>query len=285
MRKREFKFGLLFLLNLFYFPSHCAAIERISTVGAREAALASAVVALPGSFCVFHNQALLTENRVPSICASFRQPYFIRGLTESALSVIYPTSFSVLAIGITQTAIATYKESSFGISIAKRLSGKLSAGLLFNYFDLSFPEDGRHKGSFQVDGGLSYEYSRLLILGLHVGNIASTKIETFQNTLSFGTVIRGGASLKLTENILLTSEGAYEASTGISFRCGTEYLFNSAFRIRGGMSTKPFQHSFGFGYWWNFCQLDFAMVHHELLGYSPILSISFSLKQDGKHNF
>ncbi len=277
MSKRDLKIGLSVHLLVLLLTFNSVAIERASAVGARETALSLAVVALPGYFSVFHNQAFLTENSSSSLSLSYRQPYFIRGYSESALSLVYPTKTAVFAVGVTQTAIASYRESNIGISIAKELAGKLSAGILFNYFCLNFPEINRQKGSFQVDGGLRYQLTDRLSLGFHLRNIVCSKLETFQYNLSFPLQIRGGASYLLTERILLAGETVLERNSGIGIRCGTEYVIRRTFRVRGGISTNPFQHTVGFGYCWNFCQLDFAMVHHEILGYSPSFSISFSL--------
>ena len=278
MYKRDLKIGLLVHLLALLLTFNSVAIERVSAVGARETALSLAVVALSGSFSVFHNQAFLTENRSSALSVSYRQPYFIRGYSESALSLVYPTKTAVFAMGITQAAIASYKETNIGISIAKVLSRKLSAGILFNYFYLNFPEVNRQKGSFQVDGGIRYHLSERLSLGFHLRNIVCSKVKTFQYNLSFPLIIRGGASYCLTERILLAGETFFERDPGIGVRCGTEYLIRSTFRVRGGISTNPFQHSVGFGYSWNFCQLDFALVHHEILGYTPLLSLNFNFK-------
>ena len=99
MYKRDLKIGLLVHLLALFLTFNSAAIERVSAVGARETALSLAVVALSGSFSVFHNQAFLTENSSSSLSVSYRQPYFIRGYSESALSLVYPTKTAVFAIG------------------------------------------------------------------------------------------------------------------------------------------------------------------------------------------
>jgi hypothetical protein len=280
MCKRDFKIGLSFYLLTLLIAPNGSAVERVSSIGAREAALAMAVISLSGSFSVFHNQASLTDNKCSAVSLSYRQPHFIRGYSESVISLVYPTTAAVFAIGISQVAIAAYKESNFGISIAKVLTRKLSAGLLFNYFNLNLPEEGRQTGSFQVDGGIRFRSSNRLSLGLHIRNIISSKAETFQYSLSFPPVIRGGASLLLTEKILLTTETVFTQSCGLGLRYGIEYLLNDNFRVRGGIASKPFQHSFGFGYSWQRCQLDFAMVHHEALGYTPSFSITFCLNRN-----
>ena len=253
-----------------------SAIERATVIGAREAALAMAVISLPGSFSVFHNQAFLAVDRTISAGVTFRQPCFIKGYSESAISFILPAHDVVFAMGITHTGVANYSESSAGLAIAKKLTRKLSAGLLFNYHSLNFPECGRSKGSFQLDGGLAYTYSEMLSLGFHIRNIISSPFTTFQYQITFPLLIRGGASCRLTERIMLCTEMAYERGSGLDFRFGSEYLLRENFFLRGGISTRPFQHSIGFGYKWNDCQLDFSLVHHEILGYTPIFSLTYN---------
>jgi hypothetical protein len=279
MRKRDLKTGLLICLFVHFFTIRSSAIERVTATGAKEAALAQAVVAQPGFFSVFHNQAFLTENKVPSLAVCYRQPYFIKGYHESALSIVYPIHAAVLAIGLAQSAIASYKETSLGISIAKILTRKLSAGVLFNYTFLNLPEVNRYIGSYQVDGGLAFKYSDKLSLGLHFRNFLRTNAETFQYNFSCPLEVRSGASYKLTENILLAGESTWEKKSGYGIRLGSECRVASNLCLRGGLVTKPFQHTFGFGYSWNFCQLDFAMVHHEILGYSPLLSVNFNFNK------
>ena len=279
MSHRDLKTGLIIKLIVFLLPSTGSAIERVAAAGAREAALSQAVVALPVSFSVFHNQAFLTENLNFGVNLCYRQPYFIQEYHQSALSLVCPVPAAVFAIGVSQSAIADYKESNIGISIAKKLSEKISAGILINYFFLNFPENGGHKGSFQVDGGIGYRFSKRLFMGFHLRNIAQSKIETFQYNLSFPLIIRGGVSYMLTEQIMMATEAVFDKENMLCFRNGLEYRILEYFWIRGGISTKPFQHSFGLGYSWNLFQLDFAMVHHEILGFTPTFSVSIKIQK------
>lgn len=278
MRTRDLKTCLLLQLFAIVLAAHCFAIQRVTAVGARETALSMATIALPGLFSVFHNQALLAENRIPSASISYRQPYSIHGYHESALSLVYPIPTAVLAIGLSQSAVVGYNESAVGISIAKKLTKRLSAGILFNYFDFNLPETGQHRGSVQVDGGIGYKLSDKLSLGLHLRNIVSTKCETFQYTYYFRRVVRGGAAFGLSERILLVAEAIYENMDGVGLRCGMELKLLENFVTRSGVSTNPFQHSFGFGYTWNSCQLDFSLVHHEILGFTPLLSVNIKFR-------
>lgn len=270
-----------------------SAIERITVVGAREAALSMAVISLPVSFSIFHNQAFLAidqtklaSSRIGSAGVSFRQPYALKGYSESALSIVIPAHDIVFGFGITHTGIANYSESSVGLAISKRLTRKLSAGLLFNYFTFSLPESGGNKGSFQLDGGIAYQYSEFLSFGFHLRNIICSSLSTFQYNITFPLLVRGGASCRLTEKILLSAEISLETGlekeSGPNLHFGMEYSVRENFFLRGGISTRPFQHSAGFGYKWNACQLDFGLVHHEILGYSPIFSLTYNFTHPPK---
>jgi len=279
MLDKDLKTGLLFLIFAMAWASNSPAIERVGSVGARETALSLATVALPGSFTVFHNQAFLTDIRDISASLCYRNPYLVEGFHESALAITLPVPSAVFAVALSQSAITNYHESNIGFSIAKRLTARVSAGILFNYFDLNLPESGRHKGSIQVDGGIGIQYSRRLAMGFHLRNILFTKAETFQYTFDFPLTLRSGVAYRLSERILLLAEAVFAEKAGCGLRLGTEFKLLDAFHVRGGFSTTPFKLCFGFVYLWNLSQLDFSMVHHELLGFTPMLSFSFNLKR------
>lgn len=286
MFKKDLKTGLFVFFIFLSFEG--STVERVSTIGAREASLSLAVISQPGAFSVFHNQALLTAdatslkgNYPVAAAVSYRQPFLVKGYGESALSIVLPSHDIVFAVGIAHSGIENYSESSFGLALAKRLTRKLSAGLLFNYFTFNLPESGRSKGSFQLDGGLACHWSEYLSFGLHFQNIISTPCSTFQNKVNFPIHLRGGASCRLTEKILLSTESGFETISGdkkrfiLNLRLGMEYLLQKDFYLRGGVSAHPFQHTIGFGYTWKSCQIDFALVHHELLGYTPVFSLTY----------
>jgi hypothetical protein len=275
MRTRDLKTGLLFQLCTFVMAFNGFSSHRVTVAGAKESALALATIALSTPFSVFHNQALLTAVKYPSVGISYRQPFSIKNYHETTLSVVCPIHMAVLSLGLSQAAVESYAESEIGISLAKKLAENLSVGVLFNYFDLNLPETGRHLGSFQVDGGVGFNVSEKLSLGLHLRNIVSTKAETVQNYLSFPRVARGGVACILTERILLLAETIYEKRAGCGFRCGAEIALLENFCLRGGLATNPFEHSFGFGYGWSYCQFDFSMVHHDMLGFTPMVSFHF----------
>ena len=79
MCKRDLIIGLLIGTSALFLAGKAVAIERVTWVGARESGLSQAMAAVPGPFSVFNNQAFLTENTIPIVAISYRQPYFIPG--------------------------------------------------------------------------------------------------------------------------------------------------------------------------------------------------------------
>lgn len=279
MKFIHLKPGLIFPLLFVFFSLAGHSIERNQTSGARESALANATVALPTSFAIFHNQALLSEQKYPSLAVSYSQPYAVRGFHQSQLSLIWPIYAAVLGVGCAQSSLSNYHETNLGLAISKNLSGKIAAGIMINYFDVCLPESGQHRGAFQIDGGFLYKPSEKLYLGLHFQNIAQSRLETFQYHMTFPARIRAGLSYRLTDQLLLAGESRIELWSEVGFRIGLEYQILNSFWIRGGLSSNTFQHSFGFGYALRKFQVDFTIVHHVILGFTPVFAINLNLGQ------
>ena len=269
---------LLVLPSCFLCPTNCEAADRSTGAGARESALGLATVALPTSFSIFYNPALLTEYSAPWLTAGFCQPYVVAGYQVNQLALGFGLVGTTFGFGVSQVSVASYHETNLGFSIAKRLSGRCSAGVMINYFVLNLPESGQHRGAFQVDGGFSFKVSKRLFLGCHFQNLLQSRLETFQYHVTFPILLSSGFSYYLTDQLLLAGETHLGQLTELEFRSGLEYEPFRHFWLRGGMLSNPFRHAFGFGYVRKRFQLDFAAIHHALLGFSPVFSITFQLK-------
>lgn len=278
MKLSNLPFLLLILPSCLLGPTHCEGAERSTGAGARESALGLATVALPTSFSIFYNPALLTEYNSPWLTAGFCQPYAVAGYRVNQLALGFGMVGTTFGIGISQVSVFSYHETNLGIAIAKKLSGKCSAGLMINYFDLNLPESGQHRGTLQVDGGLYFKVSEKLFLGCHFQNVLQSRLETFQYHLTFPILLSCGLSYHLTDQLLLAGETQLGLLTAMEFRSGLEFEPFRHFWLRGGMLSNPFRHAFGFGYAKKRFQLDFAAIHHPILGFSPVFSITFQLK-------
>jgi len=277
MKRAILKSRLLTLATFFIFFSKGYSIGDNNQVGAREAALANASVAIISPFSVFHNQAAMARFKNIAIAVDYRQPYLIDGFSSKALAFVIPTSLSNFAVGIQQKGIPGYSESRFGLSMARTLGNRVSVGIQFNYFMIDFPEQGSHRGTFLIEFGMLYQTSDNLSIGLHIFNPSRASIESLNFKSELPVSATAGIALKPSANLVFVSAVAFSLDNPLNVRMGIEYQFSDSFFFRGGLSGKPVRHSAGIGYKCrNFC-VDFAIVHHETLGYTPSISLTLNL--------
>ena len=67
-----------------------------------------------------------------------------------------------------------------------------------------------------------------------------------------------------------------------SLKTGIEYLFLENISLRGGIGTGPVKTNFGFGYSANNLKFDAAVWYHQILGFSPSLSLSYAFESSNK---
>lgn len=273
MKGATVKTWLLTLALFFIFLSKGYSIGDQTQVGAREVSLGNASVALISPFSVYHNQAALAWIKRVSVAVDYRQPFLIDGFAESALAAVIPTPVSNFAFSVQQNGIPGYNESRFGFAMAKTLGKRFSAGLQFNYFLVDFPEQGSSKGAFLIEFGVLFQTSNNVTIGLHIFNPAQASIESLNLKSNLPVSATTGISIKPSDNLLFVSAVSYCINHPLNIRMGIEYQFSDCFFLRGGISGKPFKHSAGLGYKSHYFETDFAIVHHQTLGYTPSISL------------
>jgi hypothetical protein len=270
---------LIVILLLFIHTKPAFPFERDFAVGSREKALANAVVAVSGPFSVFHNQAFLSDAKSFAIAVDYSQPYLIKGFSDRTAAVILPTPTAIFALSITQSGIPGYSETNYGFVLSKSLGKRFSAGMQFNYFSIDFPENGTQKGTLVFEGGIGYRPSNHFALGIHCYNPFVAKIESLYRVTNIPTIVRGGCSANFSENLLFVTELAFITNNPLNIRMGFEYKFAKGLFLRGGLSGMPISHSAGIGYSRNLFSMDFAMVHHQTLGYTPSVSFIINFRK------
>ena len=265
---------MLTFVMLFAFFTKGYSIGEETQVGAREVSLGNASVALISPFSVFHNQAALALVKYNTVAIDYRQPYLIDGFGTKALAVVIPAPVSNFAFSVQQKGIQGYHESRFGIAMAKTIGKRISAGLQFNYFLVGFPEQGSSRGTFLIEFGMLLQAVNNVTVGLHIFNPARASIESLNLKSNLPATATAGVTLKPAANLLFVSAVAYAIDDPLNVRMGVEYQFSESFFVRGCISGKPVRHSAGLGYKNRYFDVDFAIVHHQTLGYTPSISLT-----------
>jgi hypothetical protein len=277
MKRTILKSGFLTLAVLFISLLKGLSIGEETQIGAKEVSLGNAGVALISPFSVFNNQAALAYITDFTLAVDYRQPFMIDGFAQKSLVIVAPSPVSAFALSLQQKGINGYNETHFGLAFAKSLGKKFSAGIRFNYFLTSFPEQQKSLGAFFVDFGVIYKTTSNLTFGLHIFNPSRASIESLNLKSNLPVGFTSGIALKGSENLLFVGAVAYYIDKPLNISTGLEYKFTEAFSLRFGLSGKPIQHSAGFGYRFKNVLVDAAIVHHETLGYTPSISLGLNL--------
>ena len=90
--------------------------------------------------------------------------------------------------------------------------------------------------------------------------------------------MRFGGSYKFSEKALLSSE--LEKNVGLTtiFKAGLEYHIVEQVFLRGGIASNPTLSSFGFGFKLKQWQVDVASSYHQVLGFTPQVSLVYDFK-------
>lgn len=273
MEQAKFKSALLTLVIICAIFLKGYSIGNDTPIGAREVSLGNASVALISTFSVFHNQAALARIKRVSAAIDYCQPFLIEGYSDKALAVVVPTSNSNFAFGIYQKGLLGYHETRLGIAMARNFGEKFSAALQFDYFMIDFPEQGRSRGTCFIEFGILYQIKPNLIIGVHIFNPSNASIESLNFISRLPFIATAGVVLKPADHLLITNAEEYSVNSRLNISLGIEYQFSDRFFLRCGLSGEPVRHSAGIGYKWNIFTIDFAMVHHQTLGYTPFFSL------------
>lgn len=212
-----------------------------------------------------------------SAAIDYRQPFLIDGYADKALAVVVPTALSNFGFGIQQKGFLDYHETRLGLAMARNFDEKISVGLQFDYFMIDFPEQGRSRGTFFIEFGLLYQPKQNLSFGLHIFNPSNASIESLNFISHLPFIAVAGVVFKPSDHLLISNAAEYSVNTRLNISLGIEYQFSDHFFLRCGISGEPVHHSVGIGYKWNVITIDFAMMHHETLGYTPSFSLTLNL--------
>ncbi|NLJ81783.1 MAG: hypothetical protein GX330_01480 [Bacteroidales bacterium] len=272
------------LLFLIWFTCQNSLIYSINyhpVVGARSASMAHASVALKDPFAVFNNPAMMAYSDKFSLNLHYENRFLLKETSTSYMGSVLPLEKGgVFGLHVLHFGHVNYGELNTGLSYAKAFGKAFSIGMRFDYLLSYFGEEiyGKSNG-FTFEVGMYGQLSQSLGIGFVVYNPARLKMNTYNDVNEYiPTIIRLGLVYNISEKCLLTSEIEKDMSYTPTFRLGVEYEINEHLFLRMGLSFPDFEYAFGVG--WNIksLKIDFSSNYHTVLGYSPQLSLNYTIK-------
>ncbi len=170
-----------------------------------------------------------------------------------------------------------YSEMKAGAGYALQFGEHFSAGLQLDYLRMAIGEGYGSYHAFTFEGGIYASITDKLSLGIHCFNpIHAGWINTKER---LPITIRGGLGFRPEPSITICAEVRKSTAGAAIIAAGCEYRYMDKFFIRAGISSGAARYTFGAGIKLKKLMIDIASSIHSFLGYSPQLSITYSLKQ------
>jgi hypothetical protein len=266
---------LFFLIPVIIVQDVSAAVNF--PLGSRFSGMANCGVAMQDIWSVSHNQAGLAY--LPGISASFHHEnhFMIKEYGLSAAAIAIPTHPGTFAVHYSYFGYEKYHESKVAIAYAKAFGEKISCGIQLNYFSKFIQNEYGQGQALAVESGILCKPVKNLSIGFHVFNPNRSRFNEFSNE-RIPAIVRFGAGYYFSNVVLLCIETEKQSDAHPYYKAGMEYNPSKIFSIRVGISNNPlYLYSFGMGLTLKKARLDVASSFHQVLGFTPYISLSYTL--------
>jgi hypothetical protein len=158
-----------------------------------------------------------------------------------------------------------------------KLSEKFSAGVQMNYQGIKLPDNYGSRNTVTAELGFLAQLTEDWKIGFSIFNLGRTKLADYKDE-RFTTLMRLGTSYTFSKKVLVTAEVDKNVNFPLRVKVGMDYQMLDNFYFRAGLATKPVELSFGFGYKFKQFQCDLGSSYHQILGWSPHISFTYSRK-------
>jgi hypothetical protein len=242
--------------------------------GGRSSAMGTASVAVNDFWSVHNNQAGIAGFTAMAAGIYFESPYLIKELRRSSGAIVIPSHPGVFGVTYNNTGSALYHESKLGLAFARSFGNNFSAGIQLDYLNTRLSESYGSHAAFTFEGGMQARINKKLVVGVHVFNPLNVKLSD-ETGEYIPAIIRLGAGYNFSEALLLTGEIEKNIDLKARIKSGAEYQVTKQAFIRAGITTNPVTYTFGFGLELKNLKIDLSSTVHQVLGYSPQVSLSY----------
>ncbi len=244
--------------------------------GARGAAMSNASVTFSDVNSAFSNQAGLADLETLSFTAVAEQRFLISELQSISAAAALPVTSGTFGLTIQHFGFEDFNQQKIGLAYARKLLESFSIGAQLFAFHTSIPEYGS-KASFSFELGFLMQLLPQLRLGAHVHSPAQIEIVKGEN---LPTIFKIGLAYLPSERVVCTAEVEKDIDFPARTKLGIEYQIAEPLYLRTGVATNPTNVAFGVGYGFkNGLNLDVASVYHQILGFTPTVSVAFQRKK------
>jgi hypothetical protein len=244
--------------------------------GANVAAMAGTGLSNQDVWSGFHNQAGLAHLESFSAGVFAENRFAMKELGDKGVAIGLPVRNGAFGINFRSFGYSAFSNSKASLAYAMKLTDKFSLGVQLNYHAIRIGENYGKAQTFSVEGGFLYQMTEQLSVAGHVYNPTRAKLAEF-NDERIPSLFRFGLGYKFSDKVRMNAEVRKASDAQANLRVGLEYWVIEPLAVRAGFGTDPARYTFGFGYRLKDFQLDVAAGYHLLLGFTPQLSLTYSM--------
>lgn len=249
------------LFFLFYsFPS-----SGQYNAGATQIALANSNIALENNaFSIFSNPAGLAQLTEREFGVYYSpSPFGIKELSNGYISYAEPASFGNLSIGAYTYGFELYRENQLNLAYSSKISDNIYFGLTTFYHSVKIERYG-NSGVFNIKLGGIFILNEDVLLGFSLHN----PLRFNKSKIDLPLIYNVGFSYVPIKNSSLNFAISKEMNFPISIKFGIEYNLIEYMHLRVGVQNEPDIYSGGFGIFYSFMNLNYAITAHPELDLS-----------------
>ena len=226
---------------------------------------------------VNNNIGQLANLEYTTISGSVFQPFLISDFNTSNLAVGILSKNGSFGVSYSNYGNEFLQFHSAGFGYSMSLNEKFSGGIKINYHYINAGNTYFHKSAVSADFGISAQLNKELQIGVQVINPTLSKLDNFDDE-RIPTVMQIAIGYNLSKEVSAHFAVNKDIIYSPSFLAAIEYKPNNAIVFRGGVGTNPSLATFGIGTSFKKIDIDIAAQYHQILGFSPDISLTYSFK-------
>lgn len=247
------------------------------SIGAKSNALGNVSVIHQDIWSVENNPSALGFVNTYGAGVSYKSPFLLNEMATKTLVLSLPIESGTFGAYFNQFGYTEYSENKLGLSYGQQLGENISLGIQLSYLQTQIKENSyKNNSTFSGTVGILSKISDELTLAAKIMNPNRAKRGNYQDE-RYPTSISLGMAYLYSDKVNLMSEIEKEIEQPTQLKFGIEYQPLDIFYLRAGYASAPSTLAFGFGLLLDDFVLDFSSSFHNVLGFKPELSLSFSI--------
>jgi hypothetical protein len=261
-----------------FFPLTTYAGGDGDPAGAGQAGTGGVSVFTNGIWSTHNNPAGLAKLIHPVTGLYVENRFLIKELFFNVGSFAIPVKKGGLGVAISHLRLGQYTNTFAGLAYGRQFGECFSAGVRYDFYSISFGSENESGTAVSFDAGIQWMMSDKVTFACNVFNPSGVSLNGITD-LHIPSILRVGLAYRPIPELTLMTEVGKTSGSVVAVNFGMEYVFDDKIFVRAGMGSNTSKFSFGFGYVFSDFAVDVAASWHQILGFTPQASLSYTFSR------